>query len=125
VSAGSAAGSPWNEPARCEAENRECDHDAGSRSRSVSGERREDAAGDRAQEDGDEGAGFDQRVAADQLGFLEHLGQERVLYRAEQRGLRADQKQRREEPAEIAREKTPGREHHHRDLEDFHPADQV
>src|SRR6185295_7411340 len=52
-------------------------------------------------------------------------GQERVLYRAEQGGLRADQKQRREEPAEIAREKTPGREHHHRDLEDFHPADQV
>jgi hypothetical protein len=53
----------------------------------------EQAAEQRAEQDGDEGAGLDQRVAADQFLALQVLRQDRVLDRAEQRRVQAEQEQ--------------------------------
>src|SRR4029077_21066442 len=57
----------------------------------------ETAAEDRAEQKREEGAGFDQRVAGDELVRVEMLRQQRVLDRAEDGRMRAEAEQRDEQ----------------------------
>ena len=57
----------------------------------------EQAAGQRADQDGDEGSTLDQTVTADQFILGEVLRQDRVFDRAEQRRVQAEQEQRAEQ----------------------------
>ena len=54
----------------------------------------EQSANKGAEQDRDEGSSLDHGVAADQFVFVQVLGQQCVLHRAEQRGVAAEQEQR-------------------------------
>ena len=65
--------------------------------RRIAGHRRGEAARDRAEQDGEEGRAFDERVAGGQLLAREMVGQDAVFDRAEQRRDDAEQRQRHEQ----------------------------
>ncbi|MNF32832.1 hypothetical protein D3C84_136310 [compost metagenome] len=84
----------------------------------------EQAAGQGADQDGDEGAGLDQRVAADQLVLVEVLRQDGVLHRAEQGRLQAEQEQRGEQQFEAVCPEAGTGDQHDDDLQQLGPARQ-
>ena len=57
-------------------------------------------ADDRAEQNGNEGRAFDQRVAGRELGAIEVIGQDAVLDRAEQRSADAETEQCQEQNAD-------------------------
>ena len=79
----------------------------------------EQAAGQRADEDGDEGPRLDQRVAADKFVLDEMLRQDRVLDRSEDRRLQAEQAQRGKQHGEAVQVETEHGDAHDHDLEDL------
>ena len=110
-------------PARKPAGNGHHDREYAREQRSIRLDRNDKPAGDRAEQDRDERAGFDEAVAADKLAHREVLRQDRVLDRPEQRRVQAEQRERREQQAD-ARQDEPGQaDHHDRDLEQLDPAD--
>ena len=72
----------------------------------------EQAAGQRADQDGDEGAGLDLGVAADQFPFIQVLRQDRVLDRPEQRRLQAEQKQGGQQQGQAVQQEAGDRDQH-------------
>ena len=83
-----------------------------------------DSRTDGAGQDGQKGAGFNQRVAAQQFFLFQCLRQDRVLDRAEQRGLSAHQEQHAEHQRQIAQQHTGRAGHHDRNLGELDPAHQ-
>ena len=71
-------------------------------------EQHEAAAEDRAEEDRQERAGLDERVARDEFVLAQVLRQQRVLDRAEDRRVRAQTEERGEEQRNAAQPQSPG-----------------
>jgi hypothetical protein len=84
----------------------------------------EQAAEQRAEQDGDEGAGLDQRIAADQLLVLQVLRQDRVLDRPEQRRVQAEQEQPGEQHGEAVQPEAGAADQHDGDFEQLDHARQ-
>jgi len=72
----------------------------------------EQSTGQRANQDRNEGAGLDQRIAADQLLLLQVLRQDRVLDRSEQRRMQAEQEQCRHQHGEAVQREAGGSDNH-------------
>ncbi|MNM82627.1 hypothetical protein D3C81_946600 [compost metagenome] len=77
----------------------------------------EQAADQGADEDGDEGAGLDQRIAADQLVLVQVLRQDRVLHRAEQGRVQAEQEQAGEQQLQAVQGEAGAGDQHDGDLQ--------
>ena len=95
----------------------DCDATRAGQHRSAGLHRDQQPAGDGAEQDGDEGAHLDQAVAADEFVVLQVLRQDRVLDRAEQRRVHAQQRQRDEQQREVALPEAGETDRHDRDLE--------
>jgi hypothetical protein len=83
---------------------------------------RDQHAGDRAQQDREEGAGLDQRVAEQQLVRRQQVGQDRVFDRAKERHLDPHREQQRQQERGAAGDNPDCRRHHHRDLDQLDDA---
>ena len=83
------------------------------------------AAGKRADQYGDEGAGFHQRVAADQFLLLQVLGQDGIFHRPEQGRVGSHQEQGGEQQRQAVAGETEGGDQHDADLEQLDEADQA
>ena len=83
----------------------------------------EQAAGDLAEQDGDEGAHLDHAVAAGELALAQVLRQVGELDRAEQRRVQPHQEDAGEQHVGIGHPEAPAREQHDRDLEALDEAD--
>ena len=86
------------------------------------GHRAEDAAEDGAEQDGDERPHLDQAVAADELLGREVLREDRVLQRAEEGRLNAEEEEDREEHGLVADDHRDRAERHDANLEQLHAA---
>ena len=84
----------------------------------------EQAAGQRTDQDGDEGPALNQTVAADQFILGEVLRQDRVFDRAEQRRVQAEQEQRAEQHGQTVHEKPERRDDHDQHLDQLDQARQ-
>src|SRR5690606_7553425 len=82
------------------------------------------AGGQGAEQDGEEGAGFHQRVTADQLSVVKVLRQDRVLHRTEQRRLGAQGEQGHQHERHAAQPEGQRAEQHQRQLRQLEAADQ-
>jgi hypothetical protein len=72
----------------------------------------EQPAGQRADQDGDEGTSLDQRIATDQFVVVQMLRDDRVLDRPEQRRMAAEQEQRAHQDRQAVQEETGGGDAH-------------
>ena len=104
------------------ARQRDADRAGGGEINAARSIRHEHSADDRANQDGDEGAGLDQCVAAHQLLRAQMLRQQRVLDRPEESRVRAQQEQTAEQKRKIVRDE-PDRSHRHD--RDFQQLDQA
>jgi len=85
------------------------------------------AAGDGAEEDGEEGPGLDERVAAHQILAAEQVRQDAVFDRAEERRLHAQEQQHREledDESRAAQREAQRRQHHHAHFPKLDPANE-
>ncbi len=80
------------------------------------------AAEDRAEQNRQERAGFDERVARNELVLAQVLRQQRVFDRAEDRRVRAEAEERGEEQRDTALPESPGAERHDADFGNLHHA---
>gem|GEM_PF-3960181 len=87
--------------------------------------RDQQAAGDVAEQDRDEGAHLDHAVAPGQLALVQVLRQVGVLDRAEQRRVQAHQEHAGQQQRDLLRDETPAGQRHDRDLQPLHEADQL
>ena len=78
------------------------------------------AGDDGAEQNGEKGAGFDQRIAGRQLSPFEKVGQNAVFDRTEQRRERTEQKHRDEQQAERMKGKARDGDHGGADLGEFY-----
>ncbi len=77
---------------------------------------RDQHAGDRAEQDCQKRAGFDQRIAEQQLIGGQQVGQDRVFDRAEERRLYPHHEEQRQQDNCAAGDDPGGRNQHHGDL---------
>ena len=80
----------------------------------------QDAAGQRAEQDGDEGAALDQRIAADEFVLAQVLRQDGVLDWPEERRVQAEQEQRAQENVQAVQVKAERSDAHDRHFQHFH-----
>ena len=107
------------------AEDGDADAGVGDVLRADPGHGDEQAAGEVAEQDGDEGAHLDHAVAAGELALAEVLRQVGELDRAEQRRVQAHQEDAGEQERHVGANEAPGGERHDRDLEPLDEADQA
>ena len=110
----------WNEQAAKPAQNREGQDQSGENRRMAAVFRR-DAAGDRAQENGDKGRAFDQRIAFRQFAALQMIGQDSVFDRPKQRTDDAEAKQRNEQNDDRVQREAGNRNDRNADFDKLEP----
>ncbi len=117
----------WSErdrAAREPARNRDGEHERSGGDEPSRLDRHDEPAGDRAQQDRDEGAHLDEAVATGQFRGRQVLRQDRVLDGAEQRRMDAEEPERREQQRNALLPEAERADDHDRDLEDLDPADE-
>jgi hypothetical protein len=121
---GSVAGAGGNE-LRDQAADHGCQQHAGHGDTLVPdfGNRHNQAAGQVAQQDRDEGAHFDHAVAAGQFALVEHLGQQGKFDWSEQGGVQAHQKDAGQQDDHVVVQEAVGRHQHDHDLQVLDEAD--
>jgi len=80
---------------------------------------RQQTGGKRSQQNGEKRPGFQQRVAANQLAGIEHLRQQPVLGRREERGMYAHHEQRKQQQRDPLLRKADRRREHDDDFQSF------
>ena len=105
--------------------NGDADHQDGRRRRPALAKCHQGAAGNHAEQDRQRRTHFNQAIAADQLLARERLRQDRVLDRAEYRGMQTHQEQHAEQQPDVVRMEGVGGQRHRADLEQLHVTDQA